>query len=218
MKQPGPLQAKAFIMIVAGVLMIGGASAAFASTSIGRHVLQSTVHTHATMTAAATHTSKHDGQKAGKSNQKQRDCPGLSTAQKLATQHHLSSADQGDAVKAICALHQGTFKGTTSSGVTVAAGRVYGFGEIDQLLTSAQYLASHDQANAGGKLTDTNVSGYLAAAINTCGASPLETCLKTTLAASQPGKGGHGNGTGSGDKPRGTLPPHMPRVTPTPHH
>jgi hypothetical protein len=218
MKLPGPFQAQALSMIVAGVLMLGGASAVFASTSVGRHVLQSTVHTHAAVAAAALHTSRHDGQKAGTSKQKQGDCPGLPAAQQLATQHHLSSADQGDAVNAICALHQGTFKGTTSRGVSVTAGRVYGYGEIDQLLTYAQYLASHDQAHAGGKLTATNVSSYLAAALHSCGATTLETCVKTALAASQPGKGGHGKRTGSGNKARGTPPPHMPRVTPTPHH
>jgi hypothetical protein len=221
MKLSGLLKAKALIAIVAGVLLVGGATAAFASTSAGQNVVQSLTHGHPTVSATATQDAKHNGQHTGKSNQGQSTCPGLSDAENLATKYHLSTASQGDAVKAICTLHQGTFKGTTSSGLTITASRVYGYGEIDQLLTYAQYLASHDKANTGGKLTDTNVSSYLAAALHSCGTSPLETCLKTNIPNYQPGNGEHGNGNGgngSGNKPTTTPTPHKPPVTPTPHH
>jgi hypothetical protein len=221
MKFFGLLKAKALIAIVAGVLLVGGATAAFASTSAGQNVVRSLVHGPSTVTARSTQEANHNGQNTGKSNQDRNTCPGLSDAQNLATKYHLSTASQGDAVKAICALHQGTFKGTSSSGVTVAATRVYGYGEIDQLLTYAQYLASHDKANAGGKLTDTNVSSYLAAALHSCGTSPLETCLKTNIPNYHPGNTDHGNGNGgngSGNKPTTTPTPHKPPVTPTPHH
>jgi hypothetical protein len=90
----------------------------------------------------ATHDTTHDGQSHGQSNQDHSACPGLSEAQNLATNYHLKTASQGEAVKAICALHQGTFKGVTSGGVTVTASRVYGYGEIDQLLTYAQYVVT----------------------------------------------------------------------------
>ena len=66
-------------------------------------------------------------------------------------------------MEAICTLHTGTFKGTTPSGQAVLSGQVLGYGQIDQLLTSAQDLASHDKANTAGKLTDGNVRAYLAA-------------------------------------------------------
>ncbi len=222
MKLSGPIKAKALITILAGVLLVGGATAAFASTPAGQKVVQSTIHAPSTIPAAATHKANHDGEHTGKSNQNQSACPGLSNAQNLATKYHLSTAGQGDAVQSICALHLGTFKSTMSSGVAVAASRVYGYGEIDQLLTYAQYLTSHDQANADGKLTDTNVSSSLAMALHSCGSSPLETCLTTNIPDYQPGRGEHGNensgkGSGSGNKPT-TPTPHRPSVTPTPHH
>jgi hypothetical protein len=103
----------------------------------------------------------------------------------------------GDALKAICTLHQGTFTDITSAGLVVKASRVYGYGEIDQLLTYAQYLASHDPISPGGQLSDTNVHSYLAAALASCGTSPLATCLRTHI------PGWHGN---------------KPTATPTPHH
>src|SRR5258708_3077815 len=221
MKFSGLLKAKALIAIVAGVLLVGGATAAFASTSAGQNVVQSLTHGHPTVTARSTQEANHNGQNTGKSNQDRNTCPGLPHAQNLATKYQLSTASQGDGVKGIWALDQGTFKGTSSSGVTVAASRVYGYGEIDQLLTYAQYLASHDKANAGGKLTATNVSSYLAAALHSCGTSPLETCLKTNIPNYQPGSADHGNGNGgngSGNKPTTTPTPHKPPVTPTPHH
>lgn len=218
MKLLGLLKAKAFIAIVAGALLVGGATAAFASTSAGQDVVRSLTNGHSTITTTSTRDVNHDGQKIGKSNQDQNTCPGLPDAQNLAMKYHLSTASQGNAVKAICTLHQDTFKGTTSSGITITASRVYGYGEIDQLLTYAQYLTSHDKANIGGKLTDTNVSSYLAAALHSCGTSPLETCLKTNIPNYQPGSGEHGNGNGSGNKPTATPTPHKPPVTPTPHH
>jgi hypothetical protein len=106
--------------------------------------------------------------------------------------------------------------------VAVAASHVYGYGEIDQLLTYTQYLASHDQAYAVGKLTATNVSSSLAMALHSCGSSLLETCLTTNIPDYPPGRGEHGNensgkGSGSGNKPT-TPTPHRPSVTPTSHH
>lgn len=117
-------------------------------------------------------------------------------AQNLATKYDLSKDSKGNAMRVICALHQGTFKGATTGGV--AASQVYGYGEIDQLMTLAQYLAAHDSANVDGKLSDANVSSYLANALHACGSSPLETCLQTTIPNYH-----------SGNKPTGT---------PTPHH
>jgi hypothetical protein len=53
-----------------------------------------------------------------------------------------------------------------------------------------------------GKLSDTNVSNYLAAALQSCGTSPLATCLQTHIPNDQ-----HGQGNGN-----------PPTATPTPHH
>lgn len=129
----------------------------------------------------------------------------------------LSSASQSSAVQAICALHTGAFKGTTPGGSTVSSNRVFGYGEIDQLLIYARYLATHDKANATGQLTNGNVESYLAEALQSCGTSPLEQCLKTNIPNYQPGNG-NGNGGGNGP-PAETPTPHggKPTGTPTPH-
>lgn len=94
-------------------------------------------------------------------------------AQSLPTRYHLSIDRKGNAMQAIRALHQGTFKGATIGGVTVTANQVYVYREIDQLLTLAQYLAVHDSTNGDSKLSDANVRSYLANA--------LETYLQTTI-------------------------------------
>jgi len=89
------------------------------------------------------------------------------------------------------------------------------------LLTYAQYLATHDKASTGSKLTSNNVLGFLAQALQGCGTTSLESCLKTNIPDFQPG---NGNGTG---KPDGTPGSHgsgngdgKPTSTPTPptHH
>lgn len=211
MKLLALVQTKALVTLVTGVLMVGAATAAFAATPAGQNVVQSLTHAHPTVTAAATHSAKGNAQ--GAAGKDHASCPGQSDAQNLATKYQLSTASTGNAMIAICALHQGTFKGTTTGGVSVTSSRVYGYGEINQLLTYAQSLAAHDSANVGGKLSDSNVSGYLANALHNCGSTPLETCLMTTIPGFQPGNG-------NGNKPTTTPTPHgnKPTATPTPHH
>src|SRR5260221_342187 len=150
MKLLALLQTKALVTLVAGVLLVGGAAAAFAATPAGQHVVQSLTHAHPTVTAAATHSAQGNAQ--GATGTDHASCPGQADAQNLATKYQLSTASTGTAVTAMCALHQGTFKGTTTGGVSVTASRVYGYGEIDQLLTYAQYLAAHDRGNVAGQL------------------------------------------------------------------
>ena len=171
------------------------------TASNGKHTGQGNGHQ-----PTATPGTQQDGQSTGQPTQDQSTCPGLSQAQKLANKYQLSTDSQGAALKAICALHQGTFRGTTSAGTPVIASRAYGYGEIAQLLTSAQDLASQDQTGPGGKLSDTNVSSYLAAVLQSCGTDPLATCLQTPIPNDQPG-----NHTGQGNG-------HQPTATPTPHH
>lgn len=211
-------KAKALIMVVAGLMLAGGATAAFAATPAGQSVVQSITHGQSTATAAATPGNRHGQDTATPKGQKPT-CPGLSDAQHLATSYHLSTESKGNAVQDICALHEGTFKGTTTSGTAVKVNRVYGYGEVGQLLIEAQYLAGHDTANAGSKLTDDNVSGYLANALRLCGTTPLEKCLRTTIPGYQPGNGSQPTATATGtpgNKPTGT-PGNKPTGTPTPH-
>ena len=222
MKLLALLKAKALVTIVGGVLVLGGATAAFAATPSGQHVVQSLTHASASATveAKATHDAKKTDQKdSGKADSKS--CVGQSDAQNLAGKYKLSTAITGTAVKDICDLHKNTFKSANASGVSVASNRNYGYGEIDQLLTYAQYLASHDTAKAGGKLNDSNVSTYLASALAKCGSTSLEKCLMTNIPNYTPGKN-NSNPTTHGNKPTATPTPadhgNKPTATPTPKH
>ena len=229
MKLLALVQTKALVTLVAGVLLVGGTAAALAATGAGQNVVQSLTHAHPTATAAAAHGAQAtprgaQGKGQGTVGTDPASCPGLPEAQNLAASYHLSTSSTGSAVTAICALHQGTFKGSTTGGVSVTASRVYGYGEIDQLLTYAQYLAGHDKANAGGKLSDSTVSGYLATALHTCGSTPLATCLLAHMPGFRPGNGNSNKPTSTptphGNKPTTTPTPHgnKPTATPTPHH
>jgi len=210
------LKGKLFVTLFAGVVLIGGATVAFASTPAGQGIIHAGVHAQSTATTAgkASHKNKdHTATTTGQGNS----CPGLSKAQQLASEFSLSTDSTGDAVQAICALHRGTFKGTTASGTSINSSRVFGYGEIEMLLTYAQSLAGHDKASINGKLTGDNARSYLAQALQSCGATPLETCLKTNIPGFQNGSStgtsngqhsNHGQGNGNG----------KPATTPTPHH
>lgn len=196
-------KAKLVVTVIAGVVLAGGATAVLAATPAGGQIFHA-----ANNSAQAPKTS--DAEQPTRKGQTNT-CPGLADAQNLASKYTLRSASQSSAVEAICALHTGAFLGTTPDGSAVSSSRVYGYGEIDQLLTYARYLATHDKANSTSSLTDGNVQSYLAEALQRCGTSPIEQCLKTNILDYQPGTGGgngNGNGNGSG-KPIGS---------PTPHH
>ncbi len=108
-------------------------------------------------------------------------CPGLPEAQKLAKSFSLSTDSTSNDVLAICALHRGKFPGTT---------QVFGYGEIKDLLIFARFLA-------GGNLNNTNIVDSLIEAIQKCGQTRLEVCLKTNIPGFQPGlHKGKGNGHG----------------------
>lgn len=204
---PGTLlKAKLLVTLLAAVAVIGGGTAVFAATPVGQQAWRAlTSSAHATVTPEAT---KQDH---GANNNS---CAGLADAQRLAAQFSLNTASNSDAVQAICALHAGSFKGTAPGGGSVSSSRVFGYGEIEQLLTYAQYLAAHDQANQSGKLTTANARGYLAEALQRCGTTPLELCLKAHIPGYQPGNGnGDGNGSGNGNGNGGGK----PESTPTPH-
>jgi hypothetical protein len=206
------LQGKLIAIVLVSVAIVGGATA-FAATSAGQGLVHGlTSQSHATATPEAENHSKHlqtNNHHADKSSKNT--CPGLPDAQRLATQFALSTDSTSDVIQALCSLHEGTFTGTTPNGASVSSEQVFGYGEIDQLLTYAQFLAGQDKANVGGKLTSANARSFLAEAIQSCGTSPLMMCLKTNIPAFQPGNGndtdqGAGNGHGK------------PSITPTPHH
>jgi hypothetical protein len=209
MKIVALLKAKLVVMVLAGVVVAGGATVVVTATPAGQQLFHASSHS-----AQVTKTPDADQQsQQGQANT----CPGLADAQHLATQYALSATSQSSAVQAICALHTGAFKGTTPGGSAVSSSRVYGYGEIDQLLTYARYLATHAKANSSSKLTDANVQSYLADALQSCGTSPIEQCLETNIPNYQPGNGnGNGNGGGNGnDNGNGGG---KPTGTPTPRH
>ncbi len=210
------VKGKLFVAVLASVVLIGGATVAFAATPAGQHMVHTVTHSQSAADTPDKASQKNNGHTTTSHGNT---CPGFPEAQQLASKFSLSTSSTSDAIQAICALHQGTFKGTTSSGTSVTSSRVFGYGEIEMLLTYAQSLASHDKANTGGKLTSDNARSYLAQALQSCGTTPLETCLKTNIPGFHPGSStgntnsqnsdhGHGNGNG---KPTSTP-------TPPPHH
>ncbi|WP_376794446.1 hypothetical protein [Thermogemmatispora sp.] len=202
------LKGKGLVAVIGSALVIGSVTAFAATTPVRQNMVHALASQARSGTPAAQASSK--GQKGENKSQgaatpireQESACPGLPTATQLASQYGLSSASNGAAVKAICALHTGAFQGTTPGGTAVSSHRVFGYGEINELLTVAQLLAAHNSANAAGKLTDSNVTSYLAAALQVCGTTPLEVCVKNQAVAS-PQAGSNGNG-------------HKPAATPTP--
>ncbi|MBE3560140.1 MAG: hypothetical protein IMW89_13095 [Ktedonobacteraceae bacterium] len=204
----GLLKGKFLIVALVSVAVAGGAAAAASATPPGQQVIQ-------TIVGHATPTSVQDqsGNAAGKGktatpdagqNKQAKDCPGLPDAQRLAGKFTLSTADDSNSIKTLCALHKGNFHGTTSSGASVTTSHVYGYGEVDLLLTYARYLATHN----GGKLSDANVQTYVADALKSCGTTPLMRCLTTNIPNYQPGhennadatpQSNSGNGSNNGD-------------------
>src|SRR5258708_21221 len=196
MKLAHLLKGKLLVAALLSITVASGTTAVFAATPAGKgavHAIMAMAHAQ-----AATHKNGHHASSHNAAGRKNSTCPGLPEAQQLAAKYALSTDRDEDAVQAICALHRGTFVGTTPAGASVSSQQVFGYGEINKLLASAPCLATHDRANATGKLTDSNVRSYLALALQHCGTTSLERCLKTNI---QPGNSGSKNGgNGHGHK------------------
>lgn len=210
---------KFLVIALASLALVGGATAVFAASPAGQGMVHTITHSQSDKTTPDSAGHKSKSQDKGTGNHAT-SCPGLPEVKDLATKFALSVSSTSDAIQAICALHQGTFKGTTSGNASVTSSSVLGFGEIDKLLTYAQFLASHDKANATGKLTDSNARSYLAQALQSCGTTPLETCLKTNIPGFKPGASNNSTGdTNSQHSNNGHDNGHgKPTSTPTPHH
>src|SRR6266849_1035705 len=104
MKLLALLKAKGLITIVAGFLLVGGATAAFAATSAGQTVVQSIAHAHVTVTPHTPGDQHDQGSATPQKGQGKPACAGLSDAQNLAKNAQLSTASSGSAVQDICAL------------------------------------------------------------------------------------------------------------------
>lgn len=188
------LKSKALVTILAAVMIAGGMTAAFAATPSGQTLL----HTMPGQASPTTSSGHHPtpGNAEGTPGAQKRDDghPGLAKAQHLASEFHLSTTNTDSAVQAICALHLNAFKGTTPPGKAASSSRVYGYGEIEQLLMLARSLATH---NAGA-----NVRGLLAEALQTYASShSLPDCLKDNSSGPHPD-----NGNGNGNEKLTTTP------------
>lgn len=166
------IKGKILAATAAGAILVGGTTVALAATPLGQNVVHTIAGAHDTP-SIGQHTSQDqhhandakDDKKDTTANNHNGKCSGLDEAQKLATRFSLSTASTSDGIQAICSLHEGTFSGKTSNGSSVSSDHVFGYGEIDQLLTHAKDLATHDQKNTAHKLTDSNVEDYLAEAL-----------------------------------------------------
>jgi hypothetical protein len=215
------LKGKLLAVALVSIAVVGGTAAMAASTPAGQHLVHALVGlTSATSTPAEPSPTRGTGRGATPTpgaNRHAAICPGLPEAQNLAASFSLSTDSTGDAAQAICSLHLGTFKGTTPGGTAISSSRVFGYGEIQDLLTYARYLATHDASNTGGTLTNSNARSYLAEALQRCGTSPLETCLATNIPGFHPG--GNGQPTSTPTPPTSTPTPPSggkPTSTPTP--
>jgi hypothetical protein len=208
------IRGKFLAVALVSIAVATGTAAMAASTPAGRNVVQAVVGlTSATSTPGKPSVTLGPGSgdtATPGTNKSASNCAGLPEAQTLAASFSLSTDSTSDALQAICALHQGTFKGTTPSGATISSSRVFGYGEIKDLLTYARYVATHDTPSAGGTLASTNARSYLAEALHTCGTTALEACLMTKMPGFQPGQSGN-NG-----KPSSTPTPGSGRPTSTP--
>jgi hypothetical protein len=208
------LRGKFLAIALVSIAVATGTVAMAASIPAGRHVVQAVV---SLASATSTPDKPSVTQRPGSgdtatpgTNKSAANCAGLPEAQTLAASFSLSTDSTSDALQVMCALHQGTFKGTTPSGAAISSSWVYGYGEIKKLLTYARYLATHDTSSAGGTLTSENTRSYLAEALHNCGTTALEACLMTKIPGFQPGQSDN-NG-----KPSSTPTPGSGRPTSTP--
>lgn len=218
----GLLKGKFLITALVGVTLLGGATVAAVASPAGQHVV-STITGKATVTPG--NHNQNDDKNQKNNNNDNKDCPGQPEAQRLATKFGLSSTAKSTALMTICALHQGTFKGTSSKGTAITAKNVLGYGEIEHVLAQAQQLAT----KAGTKLSDANIQKFVADVVQSCGTTPLMQCVNAkddqgsnnnsgTNGGDDHGNsgtnggnnGGNDHGNGGGGKPTSTPtpPPH----------
>lgn len=188
------LKGKVLAAILVGVAVAGGATAVMAASPMGQNVIHAHPTTNTHSVTVATHPTTHPEQDKGQDQDQQDDkgaqkgqddtnsnatsCPGLSDIQHLATEFGLSTVSTSNTIKAICALHNGTFKGTTTAGASVSSTRVFGLGEIEGLLALAKFTG---QQNNGTKLADDNVQTLLANVLQHCGSNSLVACVKADI-------------------------------------
>lgn len=188
------LKGKALVAVLAAALVAGG-GAAMAATPMGQNAIHSMNNTHSD---AAAHPDKDKSQNNKDDQNKDKDdanahatdCSAMPAVKQLATEFGLSTAATSNSIKTICALHDGSFKGTTTAGASVSSTRVFGLGEIEALLAMAKH-------NSGTSLTDASVQAQVANVLQHCGSKAAMECVKSDMPNFHPtpgnGNNDHGN-------------------------
>jgi hypothetical protein len=178
------LKGKVIAAIAVGAVLVGGGTAVMAATSTGQHFMQTLAPQAATLKSHDLSTNqghtKDSSQQNGTSDHNNI-CSELDDAQSLAAKFSVKTPNLSDAIQAICELRNGTFKGVTPNGITVVSRQSFSYEEVAQLLRYAMYLAVQDKANSVSKLTGGNLRAYIAAALQSCGSTPVLTCVKQNI-------------------------------------
>ena len=114
MKLASLLKGKLLVAALLSITVASGTTAVFAVMPAGQsavHAIMAMAHGQAALQRDGHHASNHKA-----ADRKSSTCPGLPEAQELAAKYALSTEREGGAVQAICALHRGTFVGTTPAG------------------------------------------------------------------------------------------------------
>src|SRR6266487_665276 len=164
------LKSKWLISAIIGIALFSGATVAAFASPTGQQFLHTKTATPTVSPGNHGHTDNAHPGGAGAP----KACPGQPEAALLATKFGLSTAPNASAMLTICALHQGTFKGTSSKGTAVTSQHALGYGDIEQVVAQAQQLAT----KAGQKLNDGNVAQLVADALQSCSVMPLMQCLR----------------------------------------
>ncbi|GHO74658.1 hypothetical protein KSD_24290 [Ktedonobacter sp. SOSP1-85] len=206
------IKGKIVVTALVSLAVVGGGTAALAASPAGQNFAKSIAipaHTATPDKQDGKDQNAKNGATQGKqSNDHKNGCPGLAEAQNLAKKFSLSTDSKGATIQLICSLHDGTYKGLDHP---------LGFGEIEDLLTYAQYLAGHDKSATNAKLTDETLSNYVANALKTCNNGSITACVKANMSATQ-GKDGNNNGSSNGTDHSKSGTTGKPTITPTPHH
>jgi hypothetical protein len=179
------VKGKLLVTTAVGATLLVGSGIALAATSPGQQLVQNITGTYATVSptqlAEKYHnlvgTATEDASKLGQQGNTN-PCDALPEAQQLATKYSLSTDSNGNTVKLICSLHDGTFQ-VTVNGKSVTVSQDLGYGEIDQLMAYAKSMAAKD----GVQLTDSNLQDYVANALSSCGSTEIIPCINSKLNA-----------------------------------
>lgn len=197
----GLVKGKVLVTVLVSLALVGGTTAVMAATPGGRSFFHSVV---SASTSTSTSTSTANVAITAKANQassasvnvngsttaKAPDvCADLTEALQVVDKHHMRSDTNDNGLQlaeAICALHNGTFKATTSTGALVTSSRHFTYAEIDQLLTLTAVLSARAMQGVH-TVTNLNLVANLAVAVQACGsAGSVSGCVQSQIIIAVP--------------------------------